>query len=385
MDVEMEEIGERERVFLASLLFHFFFAHTRLSVSYTGLPLAVAPPAPRPIPLGIPQEVLQNHVLSFTSLQDALNLRSSHRQLHNDGYDSYRYSHLEDDELSRQVDVERTAHAGIDSGRLEHLRAQDHTLLNSFRNVNKLEALLQNKTLSSSYLAWLAPKYLSRITGNGENDSPSVALLVNDCRFSPSPNMYYHALRQDQVAVARALEQDDFIRSRIASNICVSCSENVACYKCCNGREGCVNFDEEELSSSARQQEESNLPEQYIGIMYCRSCVRAANLSCIACDNCVCPQCFEGNNYFSCMECSATICNRWWCKDSLLYKCCTNIEDCRRAICEACLPQTQERQWHRVTTVIGGETEKVICCGGGECCGEFCTTERETGDGFEWL
>jgi hypothetical protein len=80
------------------------------------------------------------------------------------------------------------------------------------------------------------------------------------------------------------------------------------------------------------------------------------------------------------LDCEAVICNRWWCKDSEVYKACVNIEDCNQAICITCLSASQRQQsrWHRI-----GDGE--ICCGSVDCCGEYCATEREQGRVFQWL
>mmetsp|Transcript_30863 Transcript_30863/g.55938 ORF Transcript_30863/g.55938 Transcript_30863/m.55938 type:complete len:354 (-) Transcript_30863:69-1130(-) len=346
----------------------------------------IGPPpvdANHPSLLNMPPEVL-NNVRSHLSLEDALRLRSTHRDLYHDCYAALRYCHLEDDEQSRRrchVEGERTLYDDIHNCELTRLKSQDCTLVNCFRSVNKLRELLQNEAFKSrSYIAWITQKYLhSGITGNGETDAPSIALLVSLKHFSPPPMMYYDALKQDQIEVARALELDENIQREIASNLCVSCRKLPACYKCCNGREDCINF--QDPPSPDAQGNMKNVPNGLVGTMYCRECVRSANLCCIACNNCVCPQCFEEGMYFSCLDCNAIICNRWWCcKDSEDYKACVNIENCNQAICSSCLPASQHKhqRWHRI-----GDGE--FCCGSVDCCGEYCATEREQGGDFQWL
>jgi len=259
------------------------------------------------------------YMRSFLTLQDALVLRSTCRQLYNDGYDAYRYCSL--------LTYEPLAKNGFTGGTCswQFLKSQDH-VLTRFQHDDKLRAILKNDYIPTYHLR----RFIWAQVKTATTDNPStINILLKDGRCDVDTFVLDQALRRNLTNMANALQQDERVKSGI--QMCAACHVNVGCFECfrdldcaslpepTNGRIWC-SWDE--LPPKFRQ------PKKY-----CRTCVVKDNQFCKVCSEYLCRVCRKTRNHESCERCHGILClDDFFTKQPVVI-----CDECPRIKCRKCL------------------------------------------------
>lgn len=263
-------------------------------------------------------EVLR-YIRSFLTLQDALVLKSTCRKLHNDGYDSYRYSTL----MTCKVVVKPNFVGPTCSW--DFCQEQEYVLMRR-QNDDKLRAILRNDFIPPFHLRRFIWTLLKITT---TDNASAVAILLQDDRVDVDPFMLDQALRKNFVQIANVLKEDDRIKEGI--QLCATCNTNIGCFECFRALDCCV------LPEPAQGRiwcSWDDLPPKFRKPKkYCRSCVLRDNTFCKVCSEYLCPECQRCHNHGSCESCHSILCLEDFFSKQPVVVC----DECPRIKCRSCL------------------------------------------------
>lgn len=245
-------------------------------------------------------DILGN-VRSFLTLKEGLVLRSTCRQLHNDGYAVFRYSSL----LYSPKPV-----TSNDSDANLYYRIQKSVLLTNIDSgAEKLRALMRNDCMTAAYAGNLLSAIIETSpTDNGE----AISALLTAKEISVKNSLTYEmelALRRNFTRMAAALQQDERLQAEAEIRMCATCNQNIGCYYCVRHLDCSILPDATVMAPHGEWSDWSELPEGFQEPRkFCQSCATADNTFCKVCSEYYCPDCIGADNYLQCNECKAFIC-----------------------------------------------------------------------------